>query len=133
MKISSMKILMVHADKEERGKLAIMLARFEHSIAFTNRIELSEFRPDQYDLIIIDEYLSSGSAYLFLKSLSSKTRSKIILMSGDSEKERSLFQDSMGIYECIKKPVKPMDLAVVVCDFYVSFYLSDERLTLLSY
>ena len=53
MKISSMKILMVHADKEERGRLAIMLARFEHSIAFTNKVDVFDLKLDSYDLIIV--------------------------------------------------------------------------------
>jgi len=132
MKISSMKILMVHADKEERGRLAIMLARFEHSIAFTNKIDVFDLKLDAYDLIIVDEDLSDGPGYVFLKQLSSKYRAKTILMSNSDKKERSFCQSSMGIYECMKKPVKPMDLAVVVCDFFVSFYLSDNNLTSLS-
>ena len=72
MKISSMKILMVHADKEERGRLAIMLARFEHSIAFANELNSSGLKLDTYDLIIVDEDLSDGSGYIFLKQLPSK-------------------------------------------------------------
>ena len=132
MKISSMKILMVHADKEKRGQLAIMLARFEHSIAFANGMDLSEFTPDKYDLIIVDGYLSDGSGCDLIQHLSSKSRAKTIFMSDGDDKDRALYQSSMGIYECMKKPVKPMDLAAVVCDFYVSFYLSDESLASLS-
>ena len=132
MKISSMKILMVHADKEERGRLAIMLARFEHSIAFANELNSSGLKLDTYDLIIVDEDLSDGSGYIFLKQLPSKYRSKKILMSNSSKEERIVCQSSMGLYECIKKPPKPMDLAVVVCDFYVSFYLNDDSVASLS-
>ena len=126
MKISSMKILMVHADKEERGRLAIMLARFEHSIAFANELNSSGLKLDTYDLIIVDEDLSDGSGYIFLKQLPSKNRAKTILMSNSSKEESIDWQSSMGLYECIKKPAKPMALAVVVCDFYVSFYLNDD-------
>jgi DNA-binding NtrC family response regulator len=133
MKISSMKILMVHADKEERGRLTIMLARFEHSISFANKIDVFDLKLDAYDLIIVDEDLSSGPGYLSLNQLSSKYRAKTILMSNSDKKERAVCQSSMGIYECMKKPVKPMDLAVVVCDFYVSFYLNDNSLVPLSY
>jgi DNA-binding NtrC family response regulator len=132
MKISSMKILMVHADKQERGRLAIMLARFEHSIAFTNGYSFSGLKLDTYDLIIVDEDLSDGPGFVFLKQLSSKYRAKTILMSNSDKKERAACQSSMGIYECMKKPVKPIDLAVVVCDFFVSFYLSDNNLAPLS-
>jgi DNA-binding NtrC family response regulator len=132
MKISSMKILMVHADKEERGRLAIMLARFEHSVAFTNKVDVFDLKLDSYDLIIVDEELSDGPGYVFLRQLSSKYRAKTILMSNSDTQERAVCQSSMGIYECMKKPIKPMDLAVVVCDFFVSFYLSDNSLASVS-
>ena len=132
MKISSMKILMVHADKEERGRLAIMLARFEHSVAFTNKVDVFDLKLDSYDLIIVDEELSDGPRYVFLRQLSSKYRAKTILMSNSGTQERAVCQSSMGIYECMKKPIKPMDLAVVVCDFFVSFYLSDNSLASVS-
>jgi DNA-binding NtrC family response regulator len=132
VKISSMKILMVHADKDKRGQLAIMLARFDHSVTFADGIDLSALKLDTYDLIIVDEYISDGSGYVFLKKLSPKYRAKSILMSGDGEKEREFFQHSIGIYECMKKPVKPMDLAVVTCNFFVSFYLNDESMATLS-
>ena len=132
MKISSMKILMVHADKEERGRLAIMLARYEHSVAFTNKVDVFDLKLDSYDLIIVDEELSDGPGYVFLRQLSSKYRAKTILMSNSGTQERAVCQSSMGIYECMKKPIKPMDLAVVVCDFFVSFYLSDNSLASVS-
>jgi hypothetical protein len=38
MTASPKKILMVHADKGERGELAIMLARFGHCVAFVNAL-----------------------------------------------------------------------------------------------
>ena len=132
MKISSMKILMVHADKEERGRLAIMLARFEHSVAFTNKVDVFDLKLDSYDLIIVDEELSDGPGYVFLRQLSSKYRAKTILMSNSDTQKRAVCQSSIGIYECIKKPIKPIDLAVVVCDFFVSFYLSDNSLASVS-
>ena len=109
-----------------------MLARFEHSIAFTNGVNFTGLKLDAYDLIIIDEDLSDGPGYVFLKQLSSKYRAKTILMSNSDKQERAVWQSSMGIYECMKKPIKPMDLAVVVCDFFVSFYLSDNRMASLS-
>ena len=91
-----------------------------------------DLKLDSYDLIIVDEELSDGPGYVFLGRLSSKYRAKTILMSNSDTQERAVCQRSMGIYECMKKPIKPMDLAVVVCDFFVSFYLSDNSLTSVS-
>ncbi len=132
MNITPMRILMVHGDKEERGQLAIMLARFEHSVVFADGVDSSEFNLDKYDLIIVDEHLSEGSGIVLLQQFSVKTRSRTIFLSSDGEKERIFFQNSLGIYECMGKPVKPMDLAVTACDFYVSSHLNECKLEPLS-
>ena len=120
MTISPMKILMVHANREERGKLAIMLARFEHPVTFSDGIDSLEFNPDNYDLIIVDEHLTEGEGILLLHKFSKKIRSKTIYLSSGDEKVRAFYQNSLEIYECMEKPVKPMSLAVVACDFFVS-------------
>ena len=120
MTISPMKIMMVHANREERGELAIMLARFEHPVTFSDGIDSLEFNPDNYDLIIVDEHLTEGAGILLLQKFSKKIRSKTIYLSSGDEKVRDFYQNSLEIYECMKKPVKPMDLAVVACDFFVS-------------
>jgi len=132
MNVTPMKILMVHGDKEERGQLAIMLARFEHGVVFGDGVDLSEYNLEKYDLIIVDEHLSEGSGIVLLQQFSEKTRSRTIFFSSNDEKERVFCQNSLGIYECMGKPVKPMDLAVTACDFYVSSHLNDCKLEPLS-
>jgi DNA-binding response OmpR family regulator len=132
MSVTPMKILMVHDDKMERGQLAIMLARFEHGVEFASEISLTKINLDKYDLIIVDEHLSEGSGIVLLQQFSAKTRSRTIFLSSNGEKERAFFQSSLGIYECMGKPVKPMDLAVTACDFYVFSHLNDESLAPLS-
>ena len=124
MTISPMKIMMVHANREERGELAIMLARFEHPVTFSDGIDSLEFNPDNYDLIIVDEHLTEGAGILLLQKFSKKIRSKTIYLSSGDEKVRDFYQNSLEIYECMEKPVKPMDLAVVACDYFVSSHLN---------
>jgi DNA-binding response OmpR family regulator len=133
MSISPMKIMIVHANKEERAELAIMLARFEHPVAFSDRIDSLEFNPDNYDLIVVDENLPEGAGILLLNKFSKKTRSKTIYLSSGDEKVRAFHQNSLEIYECMAKPVKPMDLAVVACDFFVSSHFDNAKLATLSY
>jgi len=128
MNITPMKILMVHGDKEERGQLAIMLTRFEHGVVFADGVDSSEFDLDKYDLLIVDEQLPEGAGIVLLQQFPANIRSKTIYLSSGDEKERALYQNSLGIYECMEKPVKPMDLAVIACDFYVSFYLDNWKL-----
>ncbi len=132
MNITPMKILMVHGDKLKRGQLAIMLARFEHGVVFASEISLPEINLDEYDLIIVDEHLSDGPGIDLLKQFSAITKSKTIFLSSGGERERAFYQNSLGIYECMGKPVKPMDLAVIACDFYVSSHLNEWRLEPLS-
>jgi DNA-binding NtrC family response regulator len=132
MNITPMRILMVHADREERGQLAIMLARFEHGVAFVDGMASSDFNPDNYDLIIVDEPLSEDIGIFLLKHISVKTRAKIILLASGSENMRAFYQSSLGIYECLEKPVKPMALAVVACDYFVSSHLNEGKFATLS-
>ena len=132
MNISPMKIMMVYGNREERGKLAIMLSRFEHPVTFSDGIDSLEFNPDNYDLIIVDEHLNGGEGILLLHKLSKKIRSKTIYFSSGDEKVRDFYQSSLEIYECMGKPVKPMDIAVVACDFFVSSLFNYEELATLS-
>ena len=110
-----------------------MLARFNHGVVFSNgMIEINLDKLDKYDLIIVDEHLPEGAGIVLLHQMSAKIRSKTIYLSSGDEKERDFYQNTMGIYECMKKPVKPMDLAVVTCDFYVSYHFNDESTASLS-
>jgi DNA-binding response OmpR family regulator len=120
------KILIVHGDKEERGKLAITLNRFGHSLSFSDGIKKPELDIGEYDLIIIDEYLDRNEGLVFIQHLSKGNRAKTIFLSSGSIKERKELQDSMGIYECIKKPFIPLKLVVVVCDFFISCWSNEE-------
>ena len=132
MSISPMKILMFHSDKEERGKLAIMLARFDHCVAFSDGTDLKDINFEDYDLFIVDEYILDGSGLIFLQQLPQKIRAKTIFLASGEEKSTALCQESSGIYDCMKKPVKPMELAVVACDFFFTEYLNEKTLSPLS-
>ena len=132
MTITPMKILMIHGNKKESAKLAIMLKRFEHPVVFADGVDTLEFNPDNYDLIIVDEHLPEGAGVLLLHKFSEKTRSKTIYLSSADEEERIFFQTSLNIYECMGKPIKPMDIAVVACDFFVSSYCEQGNFASLS-
>jgi len=117
---------MAHGDKVERGKLAIMLARFGHCVSFADEKAKSNISDEEYDLIIVDEYLDQGAGFVFLQHLSRENQVKTIFLSSGGKEERRLFRDSMDIYECLQKPVIPIDLAVVVCDFFISCFSSEK-------
>ncbi len=128
MSITPRKILLVHTDRNERAKLAIMLARFGHSVTFSDGTELPEFSDEKYDLIIIDDCHDRVAGFIYLQDLSLENRSKTIFLSGageDTEKRRKLVDD-LGVYECLARPVTPINLAVVVCDFFLSSFKNEN-------
>jgi len=119
MKIANKKILLVHNNPEERGRLGIMLSRFGHEVRFTSGNGCPENLSRDNDLIIIDDKLDGQSGFEFLKNFSNKLSGKVIYLSSISFFADSMELQNLNIYEWIIKPVDPLKLAVVVCDFFV--------------
>jgi DNA-binding NtrC family response regulator len=121
MKIAPKKILLVHNDREERGRLGIMLSRFGHEIRFSSG---KGGCPDQLsrdnDLVIVDDKLAGQSGFDFLKKISSEQCEKVIYLSSRLWVEVSTELQKINVYEWITKPADPLKLAVVVCDYFVS-------------
>lgn len=119
MTIEPKKILLVHNDPEERGRLGIMLSRFGHEVQFS----CGKGCPDQLcrdnDLVIVDDKLAGQSGFDFLNKISSENCEKVIYLSSRLWLEASAELQTINIYEWITKPVDPLTLAVVVCDYFV--------------
>ena len=119
MKIANKKILLVHNNPEERGRLGIMLSRFGHEVRFTSGNGCPENLSRDNDLIIVDDKLDGQSGFEFLKNFSNKLSGKVIYLSSISFFADSMELQNLNIYEWIVKPVDPLKLAVVVCDFFI--------------
>ena len=65
MKIEHKKILLVHNNHEERGRLGIMLSRFGHEVRFTSGNGCPENLSRDNDLIIVDDKLAGQSGFEF--------------------------------------------------------------------
>jgi DNA-binding response OmpR family regulator len=119
MTIEPKKILLVHNNPEERGRLGIMLSRFGHEVRFS----CGKGCPDQLsrdnDLVIVDDKLAGQSGFDFLKQISSEHCEKVIYLSSRLWLEASEELQNLNIYEWITKPADPLKLAVVVCDYFV--------------
>ena len=119
MRIEPKKILLVHNDPEERGRLGIMLSRFGHEVQFS----CGKGFPDQLsrgnDLVIVDDKLAGQSGFDFLKNISCEQREKVIYLSSRLWVEASEELQNLNFYEWLTKPVDPLKLAVVVCDYFV--------------
>ncbi|MEK9627615.1 MAG: hypothetical protein VW455_01190 [Nitrospinota bacterium] len=119
MTIAPKKILLVHTNPEERGRLAIMLSRFGHEVKFSS----GKGCPDQlcraHDLVIVDDKLSGQSGLDFIRQISNIQCEKVIYLPSLPYLVAPMELKNLNIYEWITKPVDPLNLAVVVCDYFV--------------
>ena len=118
MTIAPKKILLVHNDREERARLAIMLSRFGHEVKFSCGKDCSDELIRAYDVVIVDDRLSEKSGLDFIGDISSRQRNKIIYLSPLSSLV-AMKMKNLDIYEWVTKPIDPLKLAVVVCDYFV--------------
>ena len=118
MTIAPKKILLVHNDHQERGRLAIMLSRFGHEVKFSCGKDCSDQLIEAYDVVIVDDRLSGKSGLDIIDNISSRQRKKIIYLSPFSPLAAMEMQN-LDIYEWVTKPIDPLKLAVVVCDYFV--------------
>ena len=120
MTIAPKKILLVHNDRQERGQLAIMLSRFGHEVKFSSGKDCPDQLTRANDVVIVDERLSGKSGLDLIHSVSSRQRKKIIYLSSLSS-QAAIKMHKLNIYEWVTKPIDPLKLAVVVCEYFVEF------------
>jgi DNA-binding response OmpR family regulator len=120
MKIAPKKILLVNNNYEERGRLGIMLSRFGHEVRFSSGKGCPDQLSRDNDLVIVDDKLAGQSGFDFLKKISSEQCEKVIYLSSLLWVEVSTELQKINIYEWVTKPVNPQELAVVVCDYFVT-------------
>ena len=120
MTIAPKKILLVHNDRQERGRLAIMLSRFGHEVKFSSGKDCPDQLTRAHDVVIVDDIMSGQSGLDFIDNVSIRQRKKIIYLSPLSSLVATKIQD-LNIYEWVTKPIDPLKLAVVVCDYFVEF------------
>ena len=122
MTIAPKKILLIHNNSQERGKLAIMLSRFGHEVRFSCGKGCTDQMLMSNDLVIIDDQLDKKSGLDIINQISGKLCEKVIYLASQpflaaSRELQNL--NNLNIYEWVTKPVDPLKLAVVVCDYFV--------------
>ena len=122
MTIAPKKILLIHDNSQERGKLAIMLSRFGHEVRFSSGKGCTDQMLMSNDLVIIDDQLDKKSGLDIINQISGKLCEKVIYLASQpflaaSRELQNL--NNLNIYEWVTKPVDPLKLAVVVCDYFV--------------
>ena len=122
MTIAPKKILLIHNNSQERGKLAIMLSRFGHEVRFSSGKGCTDQMMMSNDLVIIDDQLDKKSGLDIINKISGKLCEKVIYLASQpflaaSRELQNL--NNLNVYEWVTKPVDPLKLAVVVCDYFV--------------
>jgi len=119
MTIAPKKILLIHNNPNERGKLAIMLSRFGHEVRFSSGKGCTNQMLMSNDLVIIDDQLGNNSGLNFINQISSRLCEKVIYLASHPFLAASRELQNLNFYEWVTKPVDPLKLAVVVCDYFV--------------
>ena len=119
MTIAPKKILLIHNNSHERGKLAIMLSRFGHEVRFSCGKGCTDQMLMSNDLVIIDDQLDKKSGLDIINQISAKLCEKVIYLASRPFLAASMELQNLNIYEWVTKPVDPLKLAVVVCDYFV--------------
>ena len=119
MPIAPKKILLIHNNSQERGKLAIMLSRFRHEVRFCCGKGWTDQMLMSNDLVIIDDQLDKKSGLDIIKQISGTLCEKVIYLASRPFLAASMELQNLNIYEWVTKPVDPLKLAVVVCDYFV--------------
>jgi len=119
MTITPKKILLIHKNTQERGRLAIMLSRFGHEVQFSRGEGCTDQMFLSNDLVIIDDDLNKKSGLDIINQISGKLCKKVIYLASRPFLAVSMELQNLDIYEWVTKPVDPLKLAVVVCDYFV--------------
>ena len=119
MTITPKKILLIHKNTQERGRLAIMLSRFGHEVQFSRGEGCTDQMFLSNDLVIIDDELDKKSGLDIINQISGKLCKKVIYLASRPFLAASMELQNLDIYEWVTKPVDPLKLAVVVCDYFV--------------
>ena len=69
--------------------------------------------------IIIDDQLDKKSGLDIINQMSGKLCKKVIYLASRPFLAASMELQNLDIYEWVTKPVDPLKLAVVVCDYFV--------------
>ena len=96
-----------------------MLSRFGHKVQFSRGEGCTDQMFLSNDLVIIDDELDKKSGLDIINQISGKLCKKVIYLASCPFSAVFMELQNLDIYEWVTKPVDPLKLAVVVCDYFV--------------
>ena len=101
MTIAPKKILLIHNNSVERGKLAIMLSRFGHDVRFSSGRGCTDQMLMSNDLVIIDDQLDKKSGLDIINQISANLCEKVIYLASRPFLAASMELQNLNILEIL--------------------------------
>jgi DNA-binding NtrC family response regulator len=121
-------ILLIGGNKKERLPIAVMLNRFGHQVRMVTRGEDARMcmQSVDFDLVIVNDALVDMTGVHFLGQSKTDCNRKVIYLSATGSVEEFFQVACLGVFEYVRKPISPMQLAVIVCDFFIGNFKDDQ-------
>jgi DNA-binding NtrC family response regulator len=114
-------ILLIDGNKKERLPIAVMLNRFGHKVRVVSYGTEARhcLQHENFDLVIVSHALEDMSGIEFLDKNPKNDNAKVIYLSDKGSIEEFVQVVNLGAFEYVRKPISPVQFAVIVCDFFI--------------
>lgn len=121
MNITSKSILLIDGNKKGRLPIAMMLNRFGHQVRMTTSGGEARkcLESKDYDLVIVNDDLDDMTGLDFLGQNKREVNAKVLYLSTLGSVEEFIQVVNLGAFEYVRKPISPVQFAVIVCDFFI--------------
>jgi len=121
MDILPKNILLIDGNKKERLPIAMMLGRFGHQVRMITHGEEAQkcIQTENFDLIIVNDELADMSGLCFLDQNKKDCNARVLYLSAKGSVDEFIQVVNLGAFEYVRKPISPVQFAVIVCDFFI--------------
>ncbi len=121
MNITPKNILLIDGNKKERLPIAMMLNRFGHQVRMATHGEEAKkcMRSEDFDLVIVNDQLADMTGLHFLGQNERDCNARVLYLSAKGSVEEFIQVVNLGAFEYVRKPISPVQFAVIVCDFFI--------------
>ncbi len=121
MPLSPKRILLVDGEPQQRIPILTMLKRFGYIVqtAGQSRVADAMLKKHRFDLIIVNDRLADIAGKEYLRRIGKENGGKMIFLSSQGSVEEFVQIIQLGAFEYVRKPISPVQFAVIVCDFFI--------------
>jgi two-component system response regulator (stage 0 sporulation protein F) len=114
-------ILLIDGNKKERLPIAMMLSRFGHQVRMVTHGKEAQkcIAEEGFDLIIVNDELADMTGLHFLGQYNKVCNSRVLFLSAKGSVDEFVQVVDLGAFEYVRKPISPVQFAVIVCDFFI--------------